>query len=42
MTRTNRKEVTGAKKGEHEAVLMQRLKPSKKGKLFWQERCFFS
>jgi hypothetical protein len=42
MTTTNKTEVTGAKKGENEAVLMRMLEPSRKGSLFCQERCLFS
>ena len=41
LTRTNETEVTGAKRGENEAVLVLGLEPSKKGELFCHGEVFF-
>jgi len=41
VTRTNEREVTGAKRGENEAVLVLGLEPSKKGELFCHGEVFF-
>ena len=41
MTRTNKREVPGAKRGENEAVLVLGLEPSKKGELFCHGEVFF-
>jgi len=41
MATTNETEVTGAKRGENEAVLVRMSEPSEEGRLFRKERCFF-
>ena len=41
MTRTNKREIAGAKRGENEAVLVLGLEPSKKGELFCHGEVFF-
>jgi hypothetical protein len=41
VTRTNEREVPGAKRGENEAVLVLGLEPSKKGELFCHGEVFF-
>jgi len=43
MTRTDRKEVTGARRDGNKAVLVRvKFEPSEKGYFFGKERCFFS
>jgi len=41
-SKTDKREVTGARRGEHEAVLVVMSTSSKKGDFFARERCFFS
>jgi hypothetical protein len=42
LARTEKRDVTGARRGENETVLVRISQPREKGGFFPKERCFFS